>query len=45
MDHFDIYAYLVPFWQKRQELKSPEVKRVREAAAYYDQLVKHIKNK
>lgn len=44
IDQFDIYAALIPFWQKRQELKSPEV---REVGAYYQKFRENydIKNK
>jgi hypothetical protein len=45
MAHFDIYADLVPFWQKRRFKNSPEFKKMLEVSAYYDQLVKHIKEK
>lgn len=43
MFYFDIYAELLPFWQKRREDRSPEVKRAHEVAAYYERLVKPIK--
>jgi len=45
MVHFDLYADLIPFWQKRREKSSPEFKKMLEASAHYDEIIKNIKNK